>query len=283
MLSNDWRNMKNGIKTEYYAYSSTNYTYTPNVLWGAAAGNHVDDIRDYGVWRPKYMDFVSPKDSFYVDDPNEIVFMGNGCAGGNSSSAHIIDATSHNANSIFNDLKTMADNINNGGFPSDKFYVATIKMRQSDYSQAYVDELSQLLDSLNSYISKNSSKMEWDFLSEKRQIWNTVFNKDTNQLSCGSSPTTQIDNLRSNNNNIVVDVFPNPSNGLFTVSVNHLFDNKDLELQVYDIIGNNIVSINNVQDKITLDLSKCKSGMYLCKIADINGLLAVEPLFVLNQ
>ncbi len=282
MLSADWRNMKNGIKTEYYSFSSTNYTYTPNVLWGAAAANHVDDVRDYGVWRPKYMDFVAPKDSFYVDDPNELVFIGNGCSGGNDSQTHIIDATTHNAVGIYNDLKAMAENINNGGYPSGKFYSATIQMKQSEYNQAYVNELSQLVDSLNAYISKNPEKMEWDLLSEKKQIWTTVFNKDTNQLACGTAATTRIENINSDNK-IDFRVFPNPSNGMFSLQLNNVLAIKKLKIEVYNVLGNKILSKNTIQDLTTIDLSHYRNGMYMCRIMNDNEVLAVQPLLILNN
>lgn len=279
MLSSDWRNFKNGIQTEYYSFSSTNYTYTPTVMWGAAAGNHVDDVRNYGAWKPVYMDTIAPKDSFYIHDATQpILFIGNGCAGGNYSSTHIIDATTHNASSIYNDLKAVADNINNGTLAAGKFYAATVQMRQSDYSTDYIKELSQLIDSLNAYMAKNPGKMQWATLSEKKAIWYNIYSEVENELSCdsASSVVANMNNIFSKNE--LVEIYPNPSNGNFTIQFTNENIN-ELYIEIFDLLGNKVLSKNISGNSDLINISPLKSGMYLCKIFDRDILLDVKQVF----
>lgn len=275
----DWRTLKNGVQTEYYAYSTTQYTYIPEVLWGAAAGNHVNDIRNFGAWRPKYMDFSDPIDSFYMDDSTQLVFIGNGCSGGNDPSAHIIDAVSHNAITIYDELKEMAENINNGGFDSGKFYSASIQMKQSLYSQAYVNELSVLIDSINAYIVNHPGKMQWALLSEKKQIWNTVFNKEINQLSCGSIPTGIREDFAEDN--YAIQIFPNPSDGNFSIEYNNV-NESNLQVEVFDMFSHKICTQEINAENNHLAIGNQKNGMYIVKIHKENNLVGIKQLVILR-
>lgn len=67
-------------------------------------------------------------------------------------------------------------------------------------------------------------------------------------------------------NNDMIRVFPNPSNGLYNIRINQFIGK--VNIQVVDINGRVILNNNNVDFNIekTIDLSSFQSGMYILKV-----------------
>ena len=59
-------------------------------------------------------------------------------------------------------------------------------------------------------------------------------------------------------------IFPNPSNGIFTVTLNKTFD----LVEVYNITGQVIYTRNNQEMNFQIDLSGMQPGMYFVKLSD---------------
>ena len=58
-----------------------------------------------------------------------------------------------------------------------------------------------------------------------------------------------------------ISVFPNPSNGIFKIK-----SNKNANLEIYDILGKQILTQNTSTGESNIDLSSCSSGIYFMKI-----------------
>ncbi|MDY0216718.1 MAG: T9SS type A sorting domain-containing protein [Bacteroidales bacterium] len=71
--------------------------------------------------------------------------------------------------------------------------------------------------------------------------------------------------------NVNVSVVPNPSNGIFTVSAdqNYLVD-------VLDLTGRVVESLNMSANKVSIDLSSKKNGMYIVRLTNENGTKTVK-------
>ncbi len=68
-----------------------------------------------------------------------------------------------------------------------------------------------------------------------------------------------------------VKFFPNPSDGLFTVDINEL--NVPVDIQVFDIRGRLVTSMNQVTGTTVIDLREQRQGMYLILLKTGNKIL----------
>lgn len=69
-------------------------------------------------------------------------------------------------------------------------------------------------------------------------------------------------NVKENNARSLIEIAPNPSNGIFKISKLN-----NASLVVYDVLGNRLIYQPNLTKNYTLDLSAYPKGMYLLKIA----------------
>ena len=76
--------------------------------------------------------------------------------------------------------------------------------------------------------------------------------------------------LSSNAKQTLVQIFPNPNNGVFNIVLN---DVSDASVQVLDITGRVIASYNNVNDTLSVSLENAASGVYYVKINSAKGLV----------
>lgn len=73
--------------------------------------------------------------------------------------------------------------------------------------------------------------------------------------------------LKELESNLNISIYPNPTNGQFEVLLNNHQSN--LMIEIYDLIGNKIVSVNSEgKPVITFDLNQHASGVYLVKVSD---------------
>jgi hypothetical protein len=82
------------------------------------------------------------------------------------------------------------------------------------------------------------------------------------------STATDLNNKRLNNfsvtQNTEVKIYPNPSAGIYTVSLSNYYENS--EVYIYDCFGELTMKIRPVNIKFQIDLSDKLSGIYLIKI-----------------
>ena len=97
-------------------------------------------------------------------------------------------------------------------------------------------------------------------------------------VGCGLVATTNdliITNLDINEaNNMRITVYPNPSNGLFHFTAINAIANK---IEVHNLLGTKLLSINNFDLNATLDLSHLSSGAYLISITQ-NDLVSTKKI-----
>ena len=86
---------------------------------------------------------------------------------------------------------------------------------------------------------------------------------DTKVLSHG---VQQVFLQRCNENSRVeILATPNPSNGQVTINLIN-WNEKEIDLNVYDMMGNNVLFTNISEDKTKLDLSYLSSGAYIISL-----------------
>jgi hypothetical protein len=72
------------------------------------------------------------------------------------------------------------------------------------------------------------------------------------------------------NNNFQLNVYPNPSNGLYNLSANQQFNAK-ASVYIYDVQGTLVKEFGWNGDNITIDLRGLTKGIYVMKVKNTNG------------
>jgi hypothetical protein len=83
--------------------------------------------------------------------------------------------------------------------------------------------------------------------------------------------------IKDNTSTDAISIFPNPSNGVFTVKVSE----NEASMEVYSIIGENVYSSKVVKGNNTVDLSNLAAGSYIVKVN--NGGKSTAKRIVINK
>lgn len=77
-----------------------------------------------------------------------------------------------------------------------------------------------------------------------------------------------LDNLSLNtNSNLISNIFPNPTTGSFTINSR----TKINTIEVYDIVGKQVMSVTSKNDTERIQLINCPAGVYFVKLTSDNG------------
>ena len=77
------------------------------------------------------------------------------------------------------------------------------------------------------------------------------------------------------NSSSVIELYPNPSNGLFTINATQV----NSEVVIYNVLGENVFSGKLTKGKNSIDLKSINSGSYLVKI-NSNGVVSTSRLII---
>ena len=72
---------------------------------------------------------------------------------------------------------------------------------------------------------------------------------------------------------------PNPSNGIITLNLIN-WDEKEIQYNVFDVLGKNVLSSSISDDQLRLDLSFLSSGMYLISLGYHCGSLSSFKIII---
>ena len=84
-----------------------------------------------------------------------------------------------------------------------------------------------------------------------------------------------------NNDNIIINAYPNPSNGIVNITLSE-WDDIEITLSVYDVLGKNILSQKIFKNKTQLNLTSFSTGIYLLSINNICGAASTFKLIIKN-
>ena len=84
------------------------------------------------------------------------------------------------------------------------------------------------------------------------------------------------------NSRVEILATPNPSNGQVTINLIN-WDEKEIDLNVYDMMGKNVLFTNISEDKTKLDLSYLSSGAYILSLGYSCGSINSFKLLINNK
>jgi hypothetical protein len=84
------------------------------------------------------------------------------------------------------------------------------------------------------------------------------------------------------NSRVEILATPNPSNGQVTINLIN-WDEKEINLNVYDMMGKNVLFTNISEDKTKLDLSYLSSGAYILSLGYSCGSINSFKLLINNK
>lgn len=247
---NSWEDYQNGVTGD----SFPNFTWYPEILWGAATLMHVNDPLYFGVYKPKSMV------EFNVHEPNNhLILCGTGCE-------LKLEDTATVAYKLYQ-IKRVINAIQNGTLPSNGIYTQEIFFSEGDVAQPWFFPLvDALTDSINALVSLG--QVEWKNISAIVDYWKTSYSEEPFASDCdfnviiSSSTTnsnTEIIQHTDDENNL--QLWPNPGNGLIH------FKNNFGSIVIYDQIGNQILQ-KEISDSPDFDCSFLSNGIYFIRTAE---------------
>ena len=84
-----------------------------------------------------------------------------------------------------------------------------------------------------------------------------------------------------NNDNVVINAYPNPSNGIVNITLSE-WDDIEITLSVYDVLGRKILSQKIFKNETQLNLTSLSTGIYLLYINNICGAASTFKLIIKN-
>jgi hypothetical protein len=237
----DWEQYRNPVVGNIYGNS-----WQCTMLTGAGSyPPHTNDLNDFGVFKP------DAPNNFYQHNPDQNLWcLGTGCA-------PLLDSLS-DAQAIIDLIQGQVDSIQNGLWPSDRFYITRIMTNQREYGPLFFQKVKKVMDSLSVI---PSSKLQWATIGEAFeafQTWQTESGLDHSQWRCGQITTNTAEAYSES----YLTLYPNPARDYLDIRVS---DDTPHQIRIYDLLGRVWLS-HTVQTQSTLNVSSLPSGIYLLEL-----------------
>ncbi len=237
-----WEKYQNGVTGD----SFPNFTWYPEILWGAANLQHFDDPQYSGVYKPKSMA------EFTVHEPsNNLILCGTGCE------LKLEDTTTVAAK--FAQIKKLVNDIQNGTLPANGIYTQEIFFSEGDMTYTWFYPLiDQLTDSINTLVKEG--KVEWETISDIVTEWKAN-GENAFAIDCSYNPILpSVTDIKENNQtkNLPL-IYPNPGNGL--LYFNNLQSGLN-HLRIYNQVGQCIFRKEIFSEYKYIDCSFLPEGIY---------------------
>lgn len=256
----DWQDYQNPTAGVVFP----NYTWAPEILWGAASPGHTNDPVDYGMWKPQSMT------SFFTHQPsNHLINYGQGCK------IQVHDTT--NITTVMNEIRYIVNAIQSGSAPANGFYCTSIFFREGDLVvPGFINvKMDDLIDSINVLVSQN--KVEWKFIPEVVTTWKNTYNSQPFILDCDLTLVTAVLENQTDVNQLSIS--PNPFNDFTTIQSNSMLH--EAELNLYSMFGQKVKTINRISgNEIKIDMDNLASGIYFIRLVQDNNTITIKKLII---
>lgn len=123
----------------------------------------------------------------------------------------------------------------------------------------------------------STSYLSYSFIDREVDMNDIVYYR-LKQFDIGSNVEKYASLISVESNDLKsIDVYPNPSNGIYEIIPEGNYSEKTYDISVFNYIGEEVFQKNGIKSKSTVDLLNFPSGIYLLKI-DINGKIVHKNL-----
>lgn len=247
--SEDWTQFRNVKMGAVY-----HQPWMAEIIWGGGSPNHVADANNYGFWKPLNGD---SEQHLYTHDPTANLWLvGNGCA-------PVIYDTTNNVQWIVNLIRSNCQSIQNGSWPSDRFYSLSVMTNVRDFdSPNYFVKVRTVLDSIDAFVDQGLA--EWSVISNKLSLfqqWAAANSVASCQWTCSEATATmsvpEVDEASR------LTLYPNPVSDLLSING----ASEELSYEVYSSAGK-ILTFGelNPASKNQVSFEGFTPGIYFVKV-----------------
>ena len=123
----------------------------------------------------------------------------------------------------------------------------------------------------------STSYLSYSFIDREVDMNDIVYYR-LKQFDIGSNVEKYASLISVESNDLKsIDVYPNPSNGIYEIIPEGNYSEKTYDISVFNYIGEEVFQKNGIKSKSNVDLLNFPSGIYLLKI-DINGKIVHKNL-----
>lgn len=256
----DWQDYQKPVAGDVFP----NYTWAPEILWGAATPRHTNDPVDYGIWKPQSMT------SFFTHQAsNHLINYGQGCK------IEVHDTT--NITNVMNEIRYIVNAIQSGSAPASGFYCTSIFFRESYLGvPGFINvKMDDLMDSINVLVSQN--KVEWKFIPEVVTTWKNTYNSQPFILDCDLTLVTGVLENQTDVNQL--SIYPNPFSDFTTIQSNSMLHEEELNL--YNVFCQKVKTTNRISgNEIKIDRANLASGIYFICLTKDNKIITQSKLVI---
>lgn len=254
----DWQDYQNPVAGEMFP----NYTWAPEIIWGAATPGHTNDPDDFGIWKPQSMTSF-----FSHDDSKHLINYGQGCK--------ILVKDTSNISYIMDQVRYIVNAIQTGSAPSNGFYCTSIFFSENNLSSPNFISLKMdnLMDSINVLVAQN--KVEWMFIPDIVENWKNVYNEQAFIMDCDLTVVSSVPDKQIQPNNW--GLTPNPSGDQTSFWTSLEMNNA--KLSIYNSLGEKQKTIEGINGKsILIQKENLPNGIYFVHVEQDNYKLITEKL-----
>lgn len=240
----DWEQYRNPVIGNIYGNS-----WQCSIITGAGSyPPHSNDLNDFGVFKPD-----TPANFYHHNPDKNLWCLGTGCA-------PVLDSLS-DAQAIVDLIQAQTDSIQQGYWPSDRFYITRIMTNQREYGPLFFQKVKMIIDSLSNISPEH---LKWATIGETFeafQAWQEQTNLDHSMWRCGQFNTTHTTEPSST----TWTFWPNPAVGELHIQ---LADAETHQVQILNLLGQCVLD-QSYQSGCTLDVSRYPVGVYLLVLDQI--------------
>lgn len=248
---NIWTNLVNGQNGSVFPSKF----WEPDYLMGGGTPMHVADLNYFGFWNPQ-----STTSYLTHDTTSGLRHIGIGCDIKIKDTSDIVY--------ILNDLREVIQNVQDGSYPANGFYVQNVFFEQADLnSMLFYNNVIEIADSMNAWVLAGDA--QWKTLKQSYTLWETVYGAQMFQWNCD-----EFVGIEENVNKSIKNVYPNPTSDKLKIEFNAATFQSGSEIEIYNLVGERVYKEVILKSVSEIDVHDFSNGVYFYYVRNNQSILS---------